>query len=78
MPQGFTDNLSYSSEILKADLDESSFPQVLFCCDMWMICFFSLLLKLPHRKKQHPAAKTFNLEKTEVHQRKIAVCPNPG
>ena len=77
MPQGFTDNLSCFSEILKGDLDELSSPQVLFCCDMWMICFFSLLLKLPHRKK-HRAAKTFNHKKTQVHQRKTAVCPNPG
>ena len=41
MPQGFTDNLSCFSEILKGYLDELSSPQVLFCCDMWMICFFS-------------------------------------
>lgn len=81
MPQGFTDNLSYLPEILKGDLDELSSSQFLFCCDMWMICFFSLLLKFPHRKKKkknHPAAKTFNLKKTQVHQRKIAVGPNPG
>lgn len=68
MPQGFTDNLSYLPEILKGDLDELSSPQFLFCCDMWMICFFSLLLKFPHRKKKKKTIQLLKLLTLKRHK----------
>ena len=50
MPQSYTESPSYFSQILKAGLEDIKFPRALLCCNMWMICFISLLLKPPHRK----------------------------
>ena len=61
MPQGFTES-SYFSQILKADLDNIKFPEILLCCNMWMICF--LLSSGLFTGRQHPLAEAFSMKGT--------------
>ena len=51
-PQGFTES-PYFSQILKADLDEIKFPRGSTFCNMWMIYFFTFILKPSHRDSIH-------------------------
>ena len=50
MPQSYTES-PYFSKILKAGLEDIKFPRALLCCNMWMICFISLLLKPLYEKR---------------------------